>query len=455
MTAEHEAFAFPDGFWWGTASAGHQVEGNNVHSNWWEWEKLGLVADGTRSGRACEYWERFSDDHELMAQMGHNCARIGVEWARVEPEAGRFDVDAIARYAEMVEDLASRGLKVCLTLHHWVMPQWLAARGGWMATDALERWGRFLDRIIPAVAPHVSLWVTVNEPMVPVLAGHLAGYHPPMQKSPVAAMRVFNRLLEAHAIAYHRVHNLVPRAPGAPAPMVGYAAAYQWVEPFDTEGWRRPVEQAITRIVQKVSYKAWDDAIASGRLLGGRRVPGLAGSVDWLGVNYYMRISVPLRPSALSNVASGVYDAPEGIETTEMGWQVYPPGFRHTLMDAWERLGVPIWVTENGCSDSGDDMRRRYLLSHLAEMSKAISLGADIRGYFQWTFMDNFEWREGFAQRFGLVEVDQADPDLRRLPRQSAAMFSEVIAANAVTPDIVARHSPGCLDTWMDTPLVG
>jgi beta-glucosidase len=227
---------FPDGFLWGTATAGHQIEGGNVHSNWWTWEQEGLVKDGTRSGRACDYWNRYSEDHALMQEHGHNVFRLGVEWARIEPEPGRIDREAVARYRAILEDLRARGLQVCLTLNHWVVPQWFADRESWLAADALQCWEAFVRLVARELGDLVDLWVTLNEPMVPVLAGYLSGYHPPCRRSPLQAARVFHRLLQAHALAYHVLHEMVPRAPTGGPSMVGFAGAYQLVEPFHESG---------------------------------------------------------------------------------------------------------------------------------------------------------------------------------------------------------------------------
>jgi beta-glucosidase len=447
---------FPEGFWWGTATAGHQIEGGNSHSNWWEWEKLGLVDDGTVSGRACDYWNRWAEDHDLLVELGQQGFRLGVEWARLEPSEGTFDDEALAQYVAMVADLQAKGLKVCLTLNHWVLPNWFAEIGGWLHPRAIERWERFVAHVVPALAPHVDLWVTLNEPMVPVLAGYLAGYHPPTKANPWLARKVFCRLLEAHAVAYHLVHGLVPRAPGGGPTMVGYANAYQAIEPYHEGGPLRPLEAVASKVVSWVSFDAWDHAVRTGLVpfpmgLGrlGPRIARLAGTADFVGVNYYMRISVRLNPSSLSNVKSGEYDAPPGIETTEMGWQIYPPGFRAVLDRVSQRLDLPIFITENGCCDSGDDLRRAYLVSHLAAVHDAIADGADVRGYMHWTFMDNFEWREGFAKRFGLVEMDHTDPALTRRPRQSAAMMRTIIEGNALTQAIVDQHAPGALDRFV------
>ncbi len=453
MSGAMPDFSFPEGFLWGTATAGHQIEGGNVHSNWWAWEQLGLVNDGSKSGRACDYWNRWADDHALMQAHGHTIFRLGLEWARIEPEPGRWDADAIDRYRAIVDDLQQRGIRVCLTLNHWVVPQWFAERGGWLGADALDRWEAFVRRVVPAVAPAVDLWVTLNEPMVPVLAGYLAGYHPPCRRNPIVAARVFTALLHAHARAYAAIHELVAHAPGGGPVLAGYAGAYQHVEPFHEGGFWRMLEKPVAGIIARVSFDAWDRSVLSGRVAApfgiGQAVPGLRDSCDFLGVNYYMRISAQLGPGTLSNVRAGGYTAPPGIEVTEMGWQIYPPGFYAVLMNLHRSFGKPLYVTENGCCDSGDDLRRRYLLSHWVMMQRAIADGCDLRGYMHWTFCDNFEWREGFEKKFGLIALDPQDPELQRVPRRSAEMYREVIAANAVTEAIVERYSPGALERWV------
>lgn len=442
---------FPEGFWWGTATAGHQVEGNNVHSNWWAWEQEGKVADGSRSGRACDYWNRYPEDHALMAAHGHGGFRLGLEWARIEPAPGRFDAAALSHYLAILDDLRARGLRVCLTLNHWVLPAWFADRGGWLGRDAMQSWERFLRHVIPEVAPRVDLWVTLNEPMVPALVGYLIGYHPPCRVDPLACAKVFRRLLRAHAIAYRLIHELA-RAPGGGPPQAGFAGAVQYVEPWHPTGLSSLVERPLARAFAQTSYRAWEESVLTGRVAlpfgRGQRVPDLAGSVDFVGLNYYTRVSVRLGLDTLSNVKAGQFAVPDGLETTQMGWQVYPPGFHAALRECWERFRKPIYVTENGCAADDDAQRRRYLVTHLAQLWRAIQDGVDVRGYMLWSFMDNFEWREGFAKKFGIVAVDHGDPALPRLPRQSAELFREVIAANAITPELVERHAPGALEQW-------
>jgi beta-glucosidase len=434
--------SFPEGFLWGTATAGHQVEGDNRHSNWWAHEQQ---PGWEQSGRACDTWNRYAEDHALMAEHGHGVYRLGIEWARVEPREGEVDGAVLAHYRTMLDDLQGRGIKVCLTLNHWVLPAWFADRGGWLVRAALGSWERYLRTVVPALAPAVDLWITLNEPMVPVLAGYLLGHHPPCRRAPREAGRVFCQLLRAHALAYGLVHELVPGA------QVGFAGAVQHVETFHT-GLRGLIERPLAAMFKSVSYGAWEQSLLTGRaaLPFGRRqrISDLAGSFDFVGVNYYTRISAGFVRGALSNVEKGAFACPAGIETTQMGWQVYPPGFHTILCAAHRRFGKPLYVTENGCATEDDALRRRYLVTHFAQMQRAIDDGADVRGYFLWSLLDNFEWREGTVPKFGIVAVDFDDPDLPRRPRGSAQLYREVIAANALTAEIAERHAPGALAEW-------
>ncbi len=340
-----------------------------------------------------------------------------------------------------------------------------------------------MRRVVRAVGDLVDLWVTLNEPMVPIIAGYIAAYHPPCRRAPLAAARVFEQLLRAHALAYRIVHEAAPRAPGGTPTLVGFASAYQLVEAYHETGFWRLLETPLARILAQGSFGAWDRSLLTGRVSlpygFGRRIPGLAGSTDFTGVNYYMRISarlaalaslgsglrslsaprfggarfaLALGPGTLSNVKSTGYACPPGIEQTEMGWQIYPPGLFAVLDQVHRSFRKPIWITENGCCDSGDDVRRRYLLSHLAQVQRAIQSGCDVRGYLHWTLTDNFEWREGFEKKFGMVAVDPNDAALRRTPKQSAFLLRDIARGNALTQEIVDAHGPGALDAWPLAP---
>ena len=230
------ALHFPEGFLWGTATSGHQIEGWNDSSDWWEWEQRGHIHDGTRSGRAMEYWDRYESDHELMAQLGYPAFRLGVEWARIEPTRGRIDGRALNHYRKILTSLRAHGIRICLTLNHWVLPHWVVQQHDWMNPKTIEDFLAYAGIVIEALGEFPDYWVTFNEPMVPAIAGNLFTRHPPQRGSWRAFRAVTNAHLEAHARVYHLIHQRVPRAPDGDATRVGVAKAYPWIEAWGSSG---------------------------------------------------------------------------------------------------------------------------------------------------------------------------------------------------------------------------
>jgi beta-glucosidase len=446
---EQNRLVFPKGFVWGTSTAGHQVEGHNDKSDWWKFEQEGKIKDGTRSGKSVDYWNRYEEDHDLMVKLGYQAFRLGIEWAKFEPEDGKFDDVAIERYRKILQSLRAHNLKICLTIYHWVLPLWFAESGGWERPDAVERFVRYAERIVKELGEYPDLWVTLNEPMVPAIAGYLGGEFPPEMKSFGAYGRVTGKLLHAHVKTYEMIHNAVGKGPDGGPSKAGVATAYQWIEPWGSPGLTGVYEKFIARIFAFGSFRGWDNAVASGYIpfpFGREHLAGLKDSYDFCGVNYYFRSSLKSNRSFKDRAYVDMEAIPPGIEKTQMGWQNYPPGFYKTLMEVWSKFKKPIYITENGIADDADAMRPKYLLEHLSQVQRAISEGADIRGYYQWSYIDNFEWKEGFSKKFGLIACDHADPELKRVPRPSAYMYSEIIKQNAITDDIVSKYSPDARD---------
>ena len=206
-------FHFPDDFRWGVATAAHQVEGNNTNNDWWAWEQVqGHVARGDVSGLACNWWEDAEDDFDRAAAMGINGLRLSVEWSRIEPQPGVFDDEALARYVEMADGLSGRGIEPMITLHHFTNPRWLAEAGGWEEAETVDRFARYVERVVEALAPTCDLWCTINEPNVYAYQGYLAGIWPPGRSDLGTAMKVIRHLLLGHAAAYDAIHKIQPEA---------------------------------------------------------------------------------------------------------------------------------------------------------------------------------------------------------------------------------------------------
>jgi beta-glucosidase len=434
-----EKLSFPAHFLWGSATAAHQVEGNNANNDWWAFEQQpGAIWHGDRSGLACDWWRNAEHDFDLMAEMKHNTHRLSVEWSRIEPEEGVFDAVAIARYREMLSGLRQRGIEPMVTLFHFTSPLWLARQGGWRNPVAVGYFRRFVRYTVEHLSDQVSLWCTINEPNVYSALAYLFGEYAPGEESLLLYFRVLRHLLQAHAAAYRVIHALNGRA------QVGLVKNVQIFEPL------RPGDRAadwVARLLDYLFNEITFQAVADGRLrfplgLGLITHGPLVDSLDFWGVNYYNRRRVNLHRQ--NGRFLDMLQPTPGAETSDHGrngtyGEVYPAGLYRVLKRV-AGLGKPIYITENGLPDADDDQRPRFLLTHLAQMQRAIAEGVDVQGYYHWSFTDNFEWAEGWALRFGLVALDEKTQ--ARTPRPSAKLYSEIIRNNAITPEMIQTYAP-------------
>jgi beta-glucosidase len=439
-----QPLTFPEGFLWGTATAAHQVEGDNTNNDWWEFEwRPGAICAGGRSGLACDWWRNAERDFDLMAEMGHNTHRLSVEWSRIEPEEGEFDPAAIARYREMLLALRQRGIEPMVTLFHFSSPLWLERRGGWANPAVTGQFGRFVRHTVDQLGDLVHLWCTINEPNGYALLGYLTGAFAPGKKSLALYFRVWRHQLQAHAAAYRLIHALDEDA------QVGLVLNLVALEPLDPHdraaGW-------LAGLADYMQNQIGLSAVAKGKLpfpisLRSARYRPLLDSADFWGVNYYYRLCTNTRrqadgrrPMALGTPGSELVDAGQGIGAAG---EVYPAGL-YRMLERVARLGKPIFVTENGLPDADDDQRPRYLLRHLAQVQRALAAGIDVRGYYHWTLTDNFEWAAGWSSRLGLIALDEKTQV--RTPRPSARLYEQIIRANAITPAMVSAYAPEVLE---------
>jgi beta-glucosidase len=427
-------FHFPADFKWGVATAAHQVEGNNIHNDWWVWEQEeGRIKQGHRSGLACAWWENAEADFDRAAAMGLNALRLSVEWSRIEPRPGVFDDSALERYSQMLQGLQARDIEPMVTLHHFTNPRWLAEQGGWENPETIPLFARFVRRVVEALGQHCDLWCTVNEPNTYSAMGYLLGVFPPGQSDFKAAMRVMRHLLAGHAAAYREIHALQPQA------RVGLAHN---MRVFDPANPRSPLDRRAARTTDKAFNQAPLTALTRGRWtlpLGFGLAWKLRRTLDWIGLNYYTRDLVAFDRAQRQALFSRRFPAADA-ELLDGGYgEFYPRGMFRCLRRL-AHLGLPIYVTENGIPDDDDDQRPRYLLTHLHQMWHAIQLCYPVMGYYHWTLVDNFEWAEGWTPRFGLIALD---PDTRvRTPRRSADLYAETTRANAITPQMIDTYAP-------------
>lgn len=467
---------FPAGFLWGAALAGHQAETRQA-SDWGAFEEAvvaqqrfsaGPAYGSTQPGHIRDFgrWpaavqvqksafdSHYEQDIQAAADMGLNALRISIEWARLFPRAGMAapDPEGIAYYERVFAAMRARGIEPIVTLFHYVSPAWFFApdaqgRKGWERADALAHWQQFVDAVATHFVPTVKTWCTLNEPMVYLYSGYVDGSYPPLERRGDlgAAADVYAALLQAHARAYATLHRVA--AERHASVQVGLTQNLQAYAPL------RPMNLA-DRAIAGIAERAWNwdflDAVHTGRLgittTGvDREIPGLRGTQDYVGVNYYTRIYLQGSLAHLTEPEVVFHDPARPDETvTDMGWTVYPRGLHDYLVQVHRRYGKPVMVLENGRADAraDDTGRAAYLTAHLRELWLAMhDEGVDVRAYVQWSLLDNFEWAEGFGPRFGLIAVDY-EHDFQRTPRQSTALVRRIATGNALPADLIGEAAP-------------
>jgi beta-glucosidase len=455
---------FPAGFHWGTATAAYQVEVGLHDTDWYQWETLCTNCVKERADDGPDFWNHHAEDLQLAADLQTNSVRIGIEWARIFPTRASFpsspDAAAVARYHEILAAARARGLRVMVTLHHFSTPTWLAdltrptELRGWEDKDTADRFGEWAAWLGAEFGGEVDWWVTINEPLAYVTAGWIGGVFPPGKQGDLAGgFDVLANLIRGHVLAYDALHRTdTADADGSDgvAAWVSFATHNRVFLPFrDNEA-----DREAARVLQAANNRMFLDAVVHGNVDwtfdGDYDDPGdvkadarLAGRLDYIALQYYGVSLVvggmeALRPFSfvfMNDLARFDFPAP----ITDFGTVAYPEGFR-PMLDELVPYDLPIVITENGLADADDDQRPRFIIDHLYAMGKAIDDGIDIRGYYHWSLLDNFEWISGFCPRFGLIHVDFTNPARPRTVGEGARVYREIIEAGTVPPALFARY---------------
>ncbi len=422
----------PAGFLMGTATAAHQVEGGNVN-DWSRWEETRYedgtphIRDQSVSGLADDSWNRFDQDLAAMRELGANAYRFSIEWSRVQPSPDVWREDVVERYRQMLVKLRAAGVTPMVTLWHFTLPRWAADAGGWESDATVDAFEAYAGRLAQALGGEVDLWCTVNEPNVYAVESYMEGIWPPGKHDSAAAAEVLYRLMAGHAraAAQLRAHDLVDADGDGFATRIGIA---HHVRVFQAAS-ASVADQAVAALTDAFFNEALVEGARTGRLKLvvplevdlDREVPGLAGSFDYLGLNYYTRDH--LRTDLGSASFQRQY-VPDRRPKNDLGWDLYPEGL-YLFLVRFGRYGWPIFITENGIADASGETRPDYLRAHLYAVSAAARKGVEVRGYFHWSLIDNFEWAEGYTAKFGLFRVDFADPLLPRVPTAAVPLFRD------------------------------
>ena len=436
--------AFPNGFLWGAATSAYQIEGapfaDGAGPSIWDHfaHTPGRTANGETGDVACDHYHRWHEDVRLMRDLGLTAYRFSIAWKRVLPEGtGRVNPAGLAFYDRLVDALVDAGIQPCVTLFHWDLPAALDARGGWLNHDSADWFAEYASVVFRALDDRVPMWATLNEPWVVTDGGYLRGAlapgHGNLFETPVAShnlLRAHGKAVDAYrAIGKHRVGLVVNLEPKyAASDSTADRAATNRADAYFNRQYLDPVFRGIyPEEMGEIFGEAWPDHPADDLAL-------IRRPIDFLGVNYYTRSVVNADPSAWPAGAGRAIQRERAH--TETGWEVYPEGLTDILRWVTHRYGrVPIYITENGAAfydpphvvNGGvdDPLRIWYYREHLRAALDAIRQGVDLRGYFAWSLLDNYEWSLGYSKRFGMVHVDYAT--LERTPKASARFYTEVI----------------------------
>jgi beta-glucosidase len=417
-TNVHDSKLFPKEFYWGASTASHQVEGGTINQ-WSEWElahakELAKTAkkrlsksvpyfkdikseaedpNNYVSGQGVDHYKLYKKDFEIAKSLNLNAFRFGIEWSRIEPQPGVWDIAEIEHYRDYILELKAKGLEPFLNIWHWTMPTWFVEKGGFEKRKNLVFWQRLVRKITEEYGEDINYIITLNEPNVYATFGYITKEWVPEQRSPAKFMAVYYNLVIAHRQAYHIIKAKNPHI------HVGVASQLANIQA------KRP-HNVIDEVVTSWMRYAWNWWF----------INRISKTQDFVGFNYYF-----------TDYYHGFRRDNPRAPLNDLGWYMEPEGLYPLLVRVWAHYKKPIIITENGLADETDEHRKWWIEESIVAMERALSEGIDIRGYFHWSLLDNFEWKYGWWPKFGLVHVDRKH-NMKRTIRSSALWFATVIS---------------------------
>lgn len=408
-------FKFPDGFLWGSAVAGHQVEGNNIHSNYWhnEQEILKVNPNFEVSGEACNHYNMYKEDTLLLKELGHQAFRFSIEWSRIEPEEGSFKEKEVKHYIDELSYLKENGIKTFVTLVHFTIPLWFEKKGGFKSLENLKYFERYLNYILPKISPYVDFWNVINE------------FN--LGSSQAKLDFKFNSVFY-HARGYHLIKQFSNKPVSSAHALVHYYGKRQ-NDVFDL---------TMQKYQDIINHEFFFHAVRTGELVlphkDGVFDRELKDTADFWSINLYTRDMVDSRKA---NLAGDRYSFTETRMLPMKFYldEFYPECMYHNLTRLMDK---PVYITENGCSCYDDDFRIVYLAEYFSAMNEAIKAGVDLRGYLYWSLLDNYEW-DSYIPKFGIVDVNRKD-GFKRKPKPSAYFYRDIIKNNGFSQEILSKY---------------
>lgn len=397
-------YQFPSNFLWGTATAAHQIEGNNSKNDFWKWEKGNKKVPD--SNRATDHYNRYKEDLTLASKYLHNNAyRLSLEWSRIQPEEETFDEKEIQHYKKVLKNIKKQNLRCILTLHHFTNPLWFAKKGAWAKSDNIVFFEKYVDLCVKNFGEFVDYWVVINEPNVYISMAYILGYWPPQKKSLFLGMKAYFNLAKAHRKSYKVIHNKFPNAKvGSSINMVYFTGS-----------------NLFEKLVSKIATWIYNFTF----------INLTKKNWDFIGINYYYLHFVKIinefniQKINLSDFLKVFHGKKKNIL-----WPTYPRGIYHLTQRTWKKYHKEILITENGIASKDDKIRINFMLNTLQWLNRSIHNGAKIIGYCYWSLTDNIEWGMGKKAKFGLFSINYKN--LKRKARGSADFYAKTCRENSV-----------------------
>ncbi len=409
---------FPPDFQWGVATSAFQLEGS-PHADWTTWDPL-------LSKNPCitDHYRLFREDLKLLRELGVNAYRFSLEWSRIQPRMDTWDEEAIAHYQEIIDILRRDNIEPMVTLHHFTHPRWFMERRPWHRPESIEQFLRFTEMMVSTLKG-VRFWITFNEPYVILLGGYLEGCTPPGMKNAPRSLFALKNIFTCHGKAYDIIHRYVPDAQVSVAHNMSVFAPWNKWNPLD-----RLLKKTANYFYNHSIINAFQTGIFIVKFPFSRPVEievPIKDKIDFFGVNYYTRIHLRFNPFKKMGVELRHVDI-DGHGLTNIGWEVHPRGLAKVLRYA-SRLNLPLIITENGIATHDTEMKVKYMKQHVDVIERCLKEGLDVRGYFYWTLIDNYEWLQGLDARFGLYRVDF--DTFERSPTHAATYYAYLIQSRS------------------------
>jgi len=383
---------FPKNFLWGSSTSSYQIEGGIKNSNWSKFKDAGI---------ACDHYNRYEEDFDLLKSLNQNAFCLSIEWQRIEPEEGKFNEKEIKHYKKVLLSLKERNIVSFVTLYHWTNPLWFKEKGGWLNPKSSEYFERFVKKIVENLKEYNNFWITINEPLIYSTNSYFGKKWMVQEKSLFKTIKVIKRFIKTHKKVYKIIHQLDKKA------RVSVGKNNMFFEPYKNK--------LINKTLIRIANYFWNEYF----------LKKTRNHLDFIALHYYFYIKIRIGWTK----SIDWFDERGQRKVSDIGWDIYPEGIYH-ILKGLKKYNLPIYITENGLADAKDKLRKDFIKEHLCWIHKAIEEGIDIQGYFHWSLIDNFEWERGFEPRFGLVEIDYKT--LERKPRPSAYYYAKICKENSL-----------------------